>query len=194
MPKPLRTALCLSLICAAAAPAPTARADGLPLPVDASASGVVFEPANLRFVTAEAERRTTVIAQGAASATVLGSTILEGSFTVPLVAYDGSAGGISADGRTLVLVRPRRRFPRAQTLFAVLDHRARSAKRLALRRTIRFEGDFSYDALSPDGRWLFLIHYVSRRDPTRYRVRVYDLRKGRLAPEPIVDPRESPMR
>ena len=163
MPKSLRSALYLSVILLAAAPASTARADGLPLPVDASATGVVSERGNLRFVTAETKRRTTVIAQAAGSGRVLGSTLLDGRFTVPLVAYDGSAGGISADGRTLVLIRPRRGFPRARTSFAVLDHRARSARRLRLRRTIRLKGDFSYDALSPDGRSLFLIHYISRR-------------------------------
>ena len=192
MPTSLCSALCLSLTLVVAAPASTAWADGLPLPVDASATGVVSERGNVRFVTAETKGRTTVIAQAAASGGVLGSTLLDGRFTVPLVAYDGSAGGISADGRTLVLIRPRRGFPRGRTSFAVLDHRARSARRLRLRRTIRLKGDFSYDALSTDGRSLFLIHYISRRDATRYRVRVYDLRTGRLDPDPIVDPRESP--
>lgn len=194
MPTLLRPALCLTLIAFAAAPVSESRADGLPLPVDESPSGVVSERGNLRFVTAETERRTTVIVQAVDGARVLGSTVLRGRFTVPRVAYDGSAGGVSADGRTLVLIRPRSRFPRSRTKLAVLDHRPRTARRLRLQRTIDLPGDFSYDALSPDGRSLFLIHYVSRRDPTRYRVRVYDLQTGRLAPKPIVDPRESPTR
>ena len=36
-------------------------------------------------------------------------------FTVPVVAYDGSASGLAADGRTLVLIRPRVAFPRRTT-------------------------------------------------------------------------------
>ena len=64
--------------------------------------------------------------------------------------------------------------------------------RLRLRRRFTLRGDFSYDALSPDGRALFLINYLSARDPTRYRVRVYDLARRRLDPKPIVDPREPP--
>ncbi|MEA2244017.1 MAG: hypothetical protein QOD24_3573, partial [Solirubrobacteraceae bacterium] len=57
---------------------------------------------------------------------------------------------------------------------------------------VRLPGDFSYDALSPDGRSLFLINDTAPRDATKYRVRVYDLARGRLDPTPVVDPRESP--
>src|SRR5436190_5974474 len=34
---------------------------------------------------------------------VLRSTVLQGSWGIPLVAFDGTAGGLSADGSTLVL-------------------------------------------------------------------------------------------
>ena len=79
-------------------------------------------------------------------------------------------------------------FPRSATTFAVID----TQPRLRLRRIVRLPGDFSYDALSPDGHSLFLINYLSRADPTKYRVRVYDLAPRRLDPQPIVDPREPP--
>ncbi len=55
---------------------------------------------------------------------------------------------------------------------------------------VTLKGDFSFDAISPDGRLLYLVQYLSPRDPTRYLVRLYDLRAGRLLPEPIIDPRE----
>jgi hypothetical protein len=55
---------------------------------------------------------------------------------------------------------------------------------------VRLRGDFSYDALSPDGRQLYLIQYLSATDPTRYAVRAYDVRAGRLRPKPVVDPDE----
>jgi hypothetical protein len=44
--------------------------------------------------------------------------------------------------------------------------------------------------VSPDGTRLFLIHYLSRRDPTRYEVRALDVPSGKLLPTPIVDKTE----
>ena len=111
--------------------------------------------------------------------------VLPGVFTVPAVALDGSAGGLSANGGTLVLIKPRARFPRRRTPFVVLD-----ARRLRVRDRFTLRGDFSFDALSPDGRSMFLIQYLSRRDPTRYAVRVFDLRTRRMLPKPIVDASE----
>jgi hypothetical protein len=54
--------------------------------------------------------------------------------------------------------------------------------------TVRLKGSFSFDALSPDGRSLYLIeHLYSNEDPTHYRVRFYDLRRGALSPKVITD-------
>ena len=64
------------------------------------------------------------------------------------------------------------------------------AERLRLRERLTLDGDFSFDALSPDGRTMYLIHYPQPRDPTAYEVRAYDLRRGGLLPDPIVDPDE----
>jgi hypothetical protein len=104
---------------------------------------------------------------------------------IPAVAYDGSPGGLSADGRTLVLIRQRTSFPQARTRLAVLDTAG-----LGVRRRLDLRGDFSFDAISPDGRTLFFIEYQSRVDPTRYQVRAYDVPAGRLEAAPVVDPRE----
>jgi hypothetical protein len=168
-----------------------ARADGLPLPVDETNSGVVTDAGDVRFLTASARGRTAFFAQDTHSGAVITADLLKGRFTVPLVSYDGTAGGLSGDERTVALIRPRRAFPRKDTTFAVFDADPwRSG--LRLRRMVRLRGDFSFDALSRNGRQLFLINYISPRNPRRYRVRVYDLKRGRLAPEPIVDPREDP--
>ena len=40
---------------------------------------------------------------------------------------------------------------------------------------VELDGEWTFDALSPDGRWLYLIEQLSPRDRTRYAVRVYDL-------------------
>jgi hypothetical protein len=186
-----RTQACAAASLAAlavAAPVAPAAADGLPLPVEDSPSGVRAPDGASRYLSVALAGRTAVLAQRTAGGAITSRADLRGHFTIPLVAYDSSAGGISGDGRTLVLIRPRTGFPRRETTLAVMA----VAPRLRLRRIVRLPGDFSYDALSPDGRSLFLINYTAPRDPTKYRVRVYDLARGRLDPAPVVDPRESP--
>jgi hypothetical protein len=110
---------------------------------------------------------------------------IRGPFSIPAVALDGSATGLSADGRTLILISQRRRFPRELTTFAVVD-----TKSLRVTRRLELRGDFSVDAISPDGATAYLIEYSSR-DYTNYDVRAYDLRAGRLFSEPVVDPDEA---
>jgi hypothetical protein len=100
---------------------------------------------------------------------------IRGPFSIPAVALDGSATGLSADGRTLILISQRRRFPRELTTFAVVD-----TKSLRVTRRLELRGDYSVDAISPDGATAYLIEYSSR-DYTNYDVRAYDLRARLLA-------------
>jgi hypothetical protein len=166
--------------------APSAKGDGLPVGgVDANRSGVTTPGDPLRFVAFSRAPGTIVAGVARAGGQVLRSTFLGGRFSIPAVALDGSAGGLSADGGTLALVKPRPGFPRARTPLATLD-----TDPLRLRKRVTLPGDFSFDAISPDGTWLYLVHYLSPRDPTRYQVRAYSVDRGRLAAEPIVDPSE----
>ena len=60
-----------------------------------------------------------------------------------------------------------------------------------LRRSlVRLHGDFSFDAISPSGRWVYLIQYTSALDPTQYRVRALVVATGRLLGADIVDPHD----
>jgi hypothetical protein len=172
-----------SLAIVAALPAPAA-ADGLP------GTGVVPSPVSapggeVEYVAKRAKRDTVLREQRLDGGPVLRSLDLRGRYSVPAVAYDGSPSGLSADGRTLVLINPRKRWPRKHTTFAVVD-----ARRMELRRHIQLRGDFSFDAISPDGRLVYLIEYLSPRDVTAYAVRAYDMRARRLFKEPVVDPSE----
>ena len=128
---------------------------------------------------------------------------LNGSFQVPGVAYDGSAGGLSADGEVLVLSRVSEGSSPRRSRFAVLDIQrsfgwSRPGHPHRVRRFfdyIDLRGDFSFDAISPDGSTVYLIErylppsagpaYISN-----YKVRALDVASGRLLPEPIVDPDE----
>src|SRR6185503_17581816 len=162
--------------------APLARADGLPI-ADASAPAMIGgDGTDGRFVALPTTRGTIVARIGSS---VYASRLLDGRYTVPVVALDHTAAGLSTDGSTLVLINPRRTFPRARTSFVVLG-----AKSLRTQRQILLQGDFSFDAVSPDGTRMFLIHYLSRRDPTRYEVRALDVPSGKLLPTPIVDKSE----
>jgi len=189
MNAPARLLLALALTLAAAAAAPSAATgDGLPAGQGIDAAPVSAPGGGVEYLTKRAERRrraTLVVARERGTERVRGRLRLPGTFSVPAVAYDGSTGGLSADGRTLVLIRPRRSFPRASSTFAVLD-----AKRLRPRRVLRLRGDFSFDAISAHGALMYLIQYLSRRTPNRYAVRAYDLHARRLLSEPVVDPRE----
>jgi len=172
----------------ACAGAATASADGLPvLGVDVGSTGVTVPGAAERYVTLWSGPKSTVVARVARhGGRIVNSRLLQGTFTIPAVAYDGSASGLSADGNLLVLIQPRASFPRARTSFAVLD-----AGPLRPLKVLRLKGDFSFDAISPRGNRIYLIQYLSPQDPTKYAVRAFDVRAGRLLREPVVDPHEA---
>ena len=104
-------------------------------------------------------------------ATVIGklerSVRLAGRFGVAGVANDGSTTGLSADGRVLVLAGMLESYPQRRTTLV-----ASAARRLVARARIVLPGFYTVDAISPSGRWLYLIHYLSpNRDILRYEVR-----------------------
>lgn len=120
---------------------------------------------------------------------------LRGDYYVPAVAYDGSGGGLSADGKTLVLARLTFEYPPEETRFAILDTdlhlRHPGVDRSRAFTRIDLPGFFSFDAISPNGRTIYLIHYLEpRRSFATYEVRALDTASGLLLPEPIVDPDE----
>jgi hypothetical protein len=173
----------LAALVAAFLPA-SAHADGLPvLGIDVGSTGVASSVDGARYVTLPVGSRT-IVERVARGGRVLAWRSLPGTFTIPAVAYDGSAGGLSADGTTLLLIEPRVGFPRATTKLLVLN-----SDGLKRRRLVTLRGDFSFDAISPTGSWLYFIHYTSPTDPTRYLVQAFDVQRGRLLAKPIVDPK-----
>jgi hypothetical protein len=141
----------------------------------------------VRYVAVPAGDSTSVQVIRRQDGRVLQFMALKGPWGIPLVAYDGTAAGLMGDGRTLLLgeatAGPKLR---KHSSFALLD-----MKRMKVVRKLRLPGHQVFDALSPDGRYLYFIEYVSARDFTRYLVRAYDLRAGRLLANPVTDKRES---
>jgi len=141
--------------------------------------GVRAPDGNVRYVALPGRRETIVAAVRVRGGRVVHWGVLSGGFGVPLVAYDGTTGGLSADGRKLVLSS----FDMRQ--FAVIGTRV-----LGPRKKIALRGIWSFDAVSPDASTLFLVQYAGTGPNAAYRVRVYDLDANRLLPGAIVDRRE----
>jgi hypothetical protein len=170
---------------------------GLAVPVSAAAAGGGVPPVQggigasapggvVTYVALPAGRTTLIQRVRRTSGAVDRWQRLTGSFGVPGAAMDGSTTGLSADGRTLVLAETLRTYPPRSTRLLVLDPGT-----LRIRDRITIGGYASVDAISPDGRWLYLVRYTDPiRDTTRYEVRAYDLAAGRLIPQPVVDPKK----
>jgi len=121
---------------------------------------------------------------------------LPGRYSIPTAAFDDAAGGLSADGGTLVLSRFSWIYPPRATGLAIVHterHPGRVRGEARLRRTIdklSLPGSYSFDAISPDGSTVYLIEHLSKVFGGAYQVRALDARSGELRPEPIVDPAE----
>jgi hypothetical protein len=115
---------------------------------------------------------------------VLRHMSVKGKWGIPLVAYDGTAEGLFPNGRTLLLAQPLSNgMPiRATTKFTLVDTR-----KMKVSGRIQLKGSFTFDAVSRDGRYLYLIEYMSSEDPTSYRVRAYDLRGAGLLSKIVSD-------
>ena len=161
---------------------PAASSDGGPVQSIVGGAGVSAPNGSGALIATPVGRQTLV--QSVRGGAVLRYRLVHGTYGVPAVAYDGSATGLSADGRTLVLAAVPASTDRTRLL--PLD-----ARTLLPRPVIALHGFFTVDAISPDGATLYLVHYTApQTDATRYEVRAYDLRSRKLLPEPIVDPRQ----
>ena len=109
----------------------------------------------------------------------------DGTWSLPAVTVLGDNAGLSADGRTLVLIESYTGSQHRDTSFRVLDTQS-----FKTRERLRLEGPYSFDALSPDGRLMYVVDYESANNPLDYRVRAYDLEAGRFLAKDVVDPSE----
>ena len=153
------------------------------------AGGVTAPGSEYRYATVDAGSSGTVLEQIRTDGGSIRRVQRIGSgWTLPAVTWLGDAGGLSANGRRLVLVRTdydRRGLPTSPTEMLLVDTHS-----LKPRRHLELDGIFSFDAISPDGRSLYLVQYASARRPLDYRVRRYDVGAGEFRGGAIVDPDE----
>lgn len=118
---------------------------------------------------------------------------LPGRYSIPTAGFDDVAGGLSADGSTLVLSRFSWIYPPRTTGLAIVHtkRRPRGANRPdRVIDQLRLPGSFSFDAISPDGSTVYLIEHLTKVFEGAYQVRALKTSSGKLLPEPIVDPAE----
>lgn len=145
--------------------------------------GVVSPDGKTRYVTLTTGRQTIVSFVRVVGGQVFRWRFVPGYVGVPLVGLDGTTDGISRDGRTLVLagIPEGRPDGRTATRFALIDTGSMKLRRITL------SGAWSYDAISPDGSFLYLIQYKGLGASPAYKVRAYDVTARRLLARPIVD-------
>jgi hypothetical protein len=114
---------------------------------------------------------------------VLESRVLRAPLGIPAITFDGNlVEGTFKDGRRVVLASSIY-DDASRSTFVVLD-----TKTLRPLRTVVLRGSFAYDAVSSNGRRLYLLQFPGGVDGgVRYVVRSVDLRTGKLEPGAIVD-------
>jgi hypothetical protein len=148
--------------------------------VSEGGGGVLARDGKTRYVAVPTGNRTVIERVRVRGGSVSSWAYLAGSWGIPAPTYSATGGeGLSHDGKRLIVGMS---FAGTPSRFAVVDTRL-------MRVVDRFmlDGDFAYDALSPDGSTLYLIQHVDANDGNRYVVRAYDLQSGALRPGRIAD-------
>jgi hypothetical protein len=117
------------------------------------------------------------------------SQALAGAWRLPTIGSDPMPAGVSADGRTIVLVPVAVKTgtgagaPRAaESRFAIIDRTF-----VAKPRIITLPGAFDFDALSANGTVLYVIEHLAGPPEAHYQVRAVDLATGVLRDGAVVD-------
>jgi len=178
----MRTAILVAAALAVALTATAASAKGPTPGIDTGPRGVLTPRGDVKYVAMGARGGGTVLrAIRLADRTIVRSRVIRGRYGLAVVSFDGARGGLSADGKTLVLASLDR--SESASRFAVV-----ATGTFAVRKTIELPGLYSYDAISPTGSIVYLIEYQSSE---RYRVRALNVATGRLYAAVVVDKREA---
>ena len=160
--------------------APVRRARGRAVLRRRAASASLSQDGKHRFVAVPTGTRRAIERVAVHGGAVSGWATLDGAYGIPQPTMrPGLLEGLTRDGKQLLVGSVGLQSP---TRFAVVDTR-----NLARRDRFAIPGSFAYDALSPDGKTLYLTQYVDRDNASRYVVRAYDLEHGRLLPGRIAD-------
>ncbi|HEY5942350.1 MAG TPA: M14 family zinc carboxypeptidase [Solirubrobacterales bacterium] len=195
--KAIGKSLLIALLAAAAIPA-SAQAKGLE--TMSAINGVAPPWSPYRYVAmaprhpAEEGRTTTLAQIDREGGAIDRWWFLRGHWMTPAFAYDGSGGGLSADGGTLVLAGYRYAYPRPNrwsSRFAIVDTDTAQGFDPARRENlhpvtrITLEGDLKLAGVSPDGETVYLNRYPRPGYPAIHAVQALDVASGKLRPAPV---------
>jgi hypothetical protein len=169
-------AILVAALATALSSAPAALADGPPQVAQQFGTGVAAH--GTRYVAVPAGRMRTMVLTEGRGHWLGGGLTYRGSWGIPQINY-GHSAGISRRGDLLFLQSTGVGAP---TSFLVL-----STKTLQKVDSFTLDGDFSFDALSPDASRLYLIQRVDEMNYARYVVRAYDRQTHRLLPGRVAD-------
>jgi len=141
--------------------------------------GVTSPDWSTLYVAEQHDGKTTLRALDLATEQTLRETTIDGGYSLPMITPDSVMGGLSPDGRWLALTA---RAGRQQTQFVVLDTAFKQQP-----RQVALDGYFLYDGLNNGGTSLFLTESLGDDPTAKYKVRRYDLTRGALDPNVIVD-------
>jgi len=133
--------------------------------------GTYAQPGSLGAIGVTTTNGNTSVSRGASS------VVVNGQYGIPTLITTGTQLGLSHDRSLLVL----QSMNQKHSSFVVLRTRD-----LSVAQTISLQGSFAFDALSPNGRTLYLIEHRSA-DLQHYVVRAYDLATQTLRPGRISD-------
>ena len=132
--------------CLAAAPGMAGKGGPTPDPLFGW-EGVTSPSGAVRYVAMADWKQSTMVATiRVEDGRVMGWGTFKGTLGIPLVAWDGTKDGLSADGKRLVLASYSPRPYSLRTTFAVVD-----TKTMKSLRRIELPGHWAFDALSPNG-------------------------------------------
>jgi hypothetical protein len=182
----MRRRILVALGMAAACAVWTALASGAGPSPGLAQARVGLTNGEVRYLALHASRTTEVQVVGREDGRMLRHMRIQGVWGIPLVAYDGTAEGLFPNGRTLLLAQS---LYNGQTLRTTTKFTLVDTRRMKVTRRIQLKGAFTFDALSQDGRYVYLIEYMTPEDPSQYRVRAYDLRGSGLLSRIVSDKR-----
>jgi hypothetical protein len=141
--------------------------------------GILSKDGKNRFVALSAGGGTAIARIAVHGGAVRGWATLEGGWGIPQPTFTTRLEGLTRDGKSLIVGTVGAASP---SQFAVVN-----TQNLRVSERFSLDGQFAYDALSPDGKTLYLSQYVDADNASRYVVRAYDLEHQRLLPGRVAD-------
>jgi hypothetical protein len=142
--------------------------------------GILSNDGKNRFVALPTGGGTAIARIVVDGGAVHGWATLDGEWGIPQPTFSATRlEGLTRDGKRLIVGSVGSASP---TRFAVINTHS-----LRVRESFLLDGQFAYDALSPDGKTLYLTQFVNADNVNRYVVRAYDLEQQRLLPGRVAD-------